>query len=338
MESRTLTITSATCKYGNLNLRKCGREFFPKDVFGSSSRDTGIGTPITLSVEGLDKAVKTDIPTDRTTGKPRWIFRERSPIKRFVSSNNLIAGDSVTITRLDDRAYCIHHSNSYVQVKKRHRITKSLCRNRPKKMKTLFPQLESVQLDARKINIRNSPKNGGSSKVDSIPYLKELNVAIVERRQSIQFTPNINEHIHRWAPYVQGFSALFVQGVLEQYKSAYRKPVILDPFAGCGTVLVQAKLNGYKSVGVELNPLLQFIADAKLNSWDVCPRHLLDTYRSLPKNKVRRAPSFLRSTSQFKPRVLSNLEIINGAIHGIQARTPKQKKSRTCCASLSPRF
>jgi len=122
-------------------------------------------------------------------------------------------------------------------------------------MKTLFPQFESVQLDARKINIRNSPKKGGSSKVDSIPYLKELNVAIVERRQSIQFTPNINEHIHRWAPYVQGFSALFVQGVLEQYKSAYRKPVILDPFAGCGTVLVQAKLNGYKSVGVELNPL-----------------------------------------------------------------------------------
>lgn len=193
-------------------------------------------------------------------------------------------------------------------------------------MKSLFPELDELELDARKINIRNSPKRGGSSIVDSIPYLKELNVTISQKAQSIQFTPNINEHIHRWAPYVQGFSALFVQSIFEQYKKAYRQPVILDPFAGCGTVLVQAKLNGYKSVGTELNPLLQFIANTKLNCWDVSPKHILSALTAMPKNKVRPAPSFLRSASHFKPRVLHNLEIINGGINSLRSRTPKQRK------------
>ena len=87
-------------------------------------------------------------------------------------------------------------------------------------MKNLFPELEELERDARKINIRNSPKRGGSSTADSVPYLKELNITISQNAQSIQFTPNINEHIHRWAPYVQGFSALFVQSIFEQYKKA----------------------------------------------------------------------------------------------------------------------
>jgi len=192
-------------------------------------------------------------------------------------------------------------------------------------MKSLFPELEQIDLDARKRNIFNSPKNGGSSTVDSIPYLNELGIEIIENAQPIQFTPNVNEHIHRWAPYVQGFSALFVQSIFHQYRKVYRNPVVLDPFAGCGTVLVQAKLNGFKSVGTELNPLLHFIANTKLNCWDVSPNHLLKTFKEMPRNKRRPAPSFLKSASQFRPQVLHNLELINGGIAATEASTEKQK-------------
>ena len=193
-------------------------------------------------------------------------------------------------------------------------------------MKSLFPELDQVELDARKLNILNSPKKGGSSTVDSIPYLKELGIEIIENAQPIQFTANVNEHIHRWAPYVQGFSSLFVQSIFHQYRKVYRRPVILDPFAGCGTVLVQAKLNGFKSVGTELNPLLHFIANTKLNCWDVSPNYLLKTFNEMPRNKVRPAPSFLKSASQFRSKVLHNLEFINGGIASIEASTEKQKK------------
>ncbi|RLI87261.1 MAG: hypothetical protein DRO76_02565 [Candidatus Altiarchaeales archaeon] len=153
--------------------------------------------------------------------------------------------------------------------------------------------------------------------MDSIPYLKEIGINITENIQPIQFTPNINEHIHRWAPYVQGFSASFVQSIIDQYKEEYGNPAILDPFAGCGTVLVQAKLNGYKSFGTELNPLLQFIANTKLNCWDVRPNYLLKVYNSMPRNKNSPVPSFLKSETQFNRGVLKNLEIIKGGIESI---------------------
>jgi DNA modification methylase len=125
---------------------------------------------------------------------------------------------------------------------------------------------------------------------------------------------------------VQGFSALFVQAILDTYKDEYRNCVVLDPFAGCGTVLVQAKLNGYKSKGTELNPLLQFIAHTKLNCWDISPAYLLKTYNSMRKDCISEAPSFLKSASQFRAPVLRNLERIEGGIEAIRATTEKQGK------------
>jgi DNA modification methylase len=187
---------------------------------------------------------------------------------------------------------------------------------------------KSVQseLNIRRINILRSPKKGGSSDIDSVPYLKELDVEIFQNLQRIQFTPNINEHIHRWAPYVQGFSASFVQSILDLYKEDYDNPIIFDPFAGCGTVLVQSKLNGYKSYGTELNPLLQFIANTKLNCWDLSPNFFLDVYNSLQREKRSPAPSFLKSEKHFNEDVLKNLEILKGEIESLEPKDEKEKK------------
>src|SRR3990167_7175792 len=178
----------------------------------------------------------------------------------------------------------------------------------------------------RRRNVLSSPKFGGSCDVDSKPYLKELGIEIVERRKPIQFTSNFGEHVHRWAPYIQGFSASFVQSILDQYKDDYKSPVILDPFAGCGTVLTQGKLNGYKSIGTELNPLLQFIADIKVNSWDVAPELLKETFSSIPKNLRTPAPEFLKSENQFNKGALRNLELLKGGIDSIPTKTKEQTK------------
>jgi len=188
-------------------------------------------------------------------------------------------------------------------------------------------KLFAEKRDVRKLNIMKSPKRGGSCDVDSLPYLGELGVSIVENKRPIQFTPNINELIHRWAPYVQGFSASFVQSVLDRYSRDYEHPVIFDPFAGCGTVLVQAKLNGFKSLGVEINPLLHFLADTKLNCWDVSAEQLLKVCNSMPRNRRSQAPTFLKSSSHFSERVLRNLEIIKGGIESIKTGSDKCKRT-----------
>lgn len=186
----------------------------------------------------------------------------------------------------------------------------------------------SGKTDIRRRNIISSPKFGGSSDIDAKPYLKELGIEIVEKRQPIQFTSNFGERVHRWAPYIQGFSAAFVQSILERYEEDYRSPLILDPFAGCGTVLVQSKLNSYKSIGTELNPLLQFIADTKANSWDVDPGFLMELFLSIPRNLRKPAPEFLKSENQFNKEVLKNLEFLKGGIDSLPLETHEQIKTK----------
>ncbi|NUO09499.1 MAG: hypothetical protein HUU08_12610 [Candidatus Brocadia sp.] len=82
-------------------------------------------------------------------------------------------------------------------------------------MQLKFPFLDNNTTDIRKKNVLPSPKFGGSCDIDSKPYLKELGIEIVERRQPIQYTLNFGEHIHRWVPYIQGFSAALVQSILD---------------------------------------------------------------------------------------------------------------------------
>lgn len=181
-------------------------------------------------------------------------------------------------------------------------------------------------IDRRRQNILKSPKRGGSSQDDSMSYLEELGVKIAEKRQAIQFTTNVNECVHRWAPYVQGFSASFVQSVFERYSQDYSSPKVLDPFAGCGTVLVQAKIDGYESFGVELNPLLEYIADVKLNTWTVRPSQLLKIYHKLRTDILASEPRFLKSEKQFSPEVLTNLKRIKGGLDSFIPKTEEQAR------------
>jgi len=184
----------------------------------------------------------------------------------------------------------------------------------------MFP-IVAKEYTARQINIINSPKQLGHCDIDSEPYLKHLGIDILNKKQPIQFSPNVNEAIHRWAPYVQGFSASFVQSIFDQYKNNYKNPTVLDPFTGCGTVQVQSKLNGYKSFGTELNPLLKFIAETKLNSWDVSPKELLKIFNKLDLSQPTKAPRFLKSEKQFSKEVLSNLEVLKGGIDNLSSKT-----------------
>ena len=62
--------------------------------------------------------------------------------------------------------------------------------------------------------------------------------------------------IHRWVPWVAGFSAAFVQDVLDCFlptREAY-PPLVLDPFCGVGTTLVESVRYGADGVGFEINP------------------------------------------------------------------------------------
>lgn len=161
-----------------------------------------------------------------------------------------------------------------------------------------------------------------SSVIDSIPFLGELGKEIDEQKQSIQFTPNEKTTVHRWTPYIQGFSSSFVQRQLDQYQNEYNlksgKHWILDPFAGSGTVLVQSKFNGIPSVGTELNPLLHFISNTKGKSWNLSAIKLIEIANTMVKDHFEKAPEFLQSEDHFKPKLLRELEKIRGGIKQLE--------------------
>ncbi len=207
----------------------------------------------------------------------------------------------------------------------------------PLSQETLFSLEDFTLLTARRKNVIRSPKQYGNSDEDALPYLLESGWQLLNTPQEIQFQPNTNEPIHRWSPYVQGFSASFAQRTLERYQKDYSQPVVLDPFAGSGTVLVQAKLNNTPSIGIELNPLLHFIASVKVSSWHIPPERWLQTTERLLQSKFEdspppfTAPLFLRSEKHFRPPVLRNLEKLKGAIDRLETSTPQDQTMKNLC-------
>lgn len=77
---------------------------------------------------------------------------------------------------------------------------------------------------------------------------------------------NMNSAIHNWYKFTAGFSYRFVDVLVNEMN---QKPTcIYEPFAGCGTTLVEAQKLGIRSVGNESQQLMCDIINAKLN-WDI---------------------------------------------------------------------
>src|SRR5205814_1528601 len=74
--------------------------------------------------------------------------------------------------------------------------------------------------------------------------------------------------LHRWVPWIAGFSAEFVDDCLCRHLGRIRRKEIwiLDPFAGVGTTLVQGFLHRYNVVGFEINPYAALASRLKLKA------------------------------------------------------------------------
>lgn len=66
------------------------------------------------------------------------------------------------------------------------------------------------------------------------------------------------------------YPAKFIPQVVKKLIEAYTKrgDKIVDVFAGCGTTLVESKVHGRRSEGVDINPVAQLITKAKINPID----------------------------------------------------------------------
>lgn len=78
--------------------------------------------------------------------------------------------------------------------------------------------------------------------------------------------------VHRWAPWIAGYSQPFVADAIDRY--AVPGCTVLDPFAGVGTTLLEANFAGHDAVGFEINPYAALATKVKLNALRMSPPHL----------------------------------------------------------------
>ena len=78
--------------------------------------------------------------------------------------------------------------------------------------------------------------------------------------------------VHRWFKYPAGYSFRLIQEKIREY-SLSGSDLVLDPFVGSGTTLIEAMKAGVPSLGVENHPFVAWVARVKTR-WDIDPREL----------------------------------------------------------------
>ena len=251
MESRVIELSEAAHKYGNLNIRSCGLQFFPAGILGGSTRKRR-GALITINAEGIAEPIETDIPTEKDTGKPRWLFRKRGWVKKFVKLHNLRPGDKIVINRIAPHTYVI----------------------KPDGRKSSFP------------GFRQRPRVERQKLEDAYRSLIEVNTSL--DRRLVSFQANKDIPFYNWFPYKEGFSYQMVKMFIKD--CAKERGKLLDPFAGSGTALFAANEMGFDSLGIELLPVGEFILNTRMAANKLSLKNLRESVRKLRNLDFSRLP------------------------------------------------
>jgi DNA modification methylase len=89
------------------------------------------------------------------------------------------------------------------------------------------------------------------------------------RSQTTAFTHDYHRYPAKFIPQI-------VRKLIKDYAPSNTQ-IIFDPFGGCGTTLVEAKLLGHKSIGFDINPVAKLITQTKTTP--IKPR-ILTNYRN----------------------------------------------------------
>ena len=104
---------------------------------------------------------------------------------------------------------------------------------------TLAEDPTAYSRQAQQMSLFDSPANGQSNGQEVF--------------RDPTFRDNRSLSIHRWVPWIAGYSAAFVDDVISAYVPAHKTALMLDPFCDVGTILLQAILPGHHTIGFEIN-------------------------------------------------------------------------------------
>ena len=134
------------------------------------------------------------------------------------------------------------------------------------------------------------------------------------------------------------YPAKFIPQLVESLIKTYSREgdLVLDPMGGCGTTLVEARLNGRNSVGIDVNKVAVLIARAKTQP---IQQKFLEERNQVLLKKVRRrkplrnyyASAHPRLQYWFKPDRYNNLKVLYRCIE--EEENAKVRLLYQCCFS-----
>lgn len=163
-----------------------------------------------------------------------------------------------------------------------------------------------------------------SKSLNSIKHLWKDSVRTKKYDPSWNYTEdNSRDYTHSIHPY----PAMMIPQVAGRLIDMYAKPktVVLDPFSGSGSVLLEAFIRGYDSYGIDINPLALLISKVKITPLD-CEVLYLELEKILKKAfhiKNTKKPDFFNIDYWFKPEIVSQLTALQAAINSIKNKNTK---------------
>jgi DNA modification methylase len=144
------------------------------------------------------------------------------------------------------------------------------------------------------------------------------------------FSSNKTLPIHRWVPWIAGFSSVFVRSALEKFLR--NKGTVLDPFCGVGTTLIEAIQSGHNTIGFEINPYAVLASRAKTNAYHIDLSVFVSTindFRQFCKEKSSlnyrphsaEPQGFKTRSSFYNPRVLHKVLVVQDFVCSIDDET-----------------
>ena len=82
----------------------------------------------------------------------------------------------------------------------------------------------------------------------------------------VNYASDLKSPIQRWYRYKEGYSVQLMTKLFKEY-GVKEGDIVLDPFCGSGSTLIQAKLDKFESVGFEINPFSAFLGKAKTQNY-----------------------------------------------------------------------
>lgn len=129
-------------------------------------------------------------------------------------------------------------------------------------------------------------------------------VATKQSRNTTTFADNMRLPVHRWFRYSAGFSAQWVEEVID----ASGATVVLDPYAGSGTTIIASESKRLPAVGADVHPFVGRVARAKL-AWRSDPAELIERMWAVL-DEVKREREVVMPRSALIPKCFPDTEVL----------------------------